>query len=150
MPNLVRAIAAVICLALAACGGGGGGGGSGNGGGTTAPNQSPVVDAGMDQTVYEGTTVQLAGTASDPDGTVVTISWRQIAGPTISLDDSTSLTAQFEAPSVSSDASVVLEVSVTDNDGAVSTDEVTITIQTMGAPPIADAGLDQTVYAICQ
>lgn len=127
---------------LSACGGGGG---SSDGGAIGAPNQSPVVDAGTDQTVYEGTTVQLAGTASDPDGTVVAISWRQIAGPTISLNDSNSLTAQFVAPSVSTDTSVILEVSATDNAGAGSTDQITITVQTMGASPIADAGLDQTV-----
>lgn len=127
---------------LSACGGGGG---NSDGGAIGAPNQSPAVDAGTDQTVYEGTTVQLAGTASDPDGTIVAISWRQIAGPAISLDDSTSLTAQFVAPSVSSDTSVVLEVSATDNAGAGSTDQVTITVQTMGASPIADAGLDQAV-----
>jgi len=44
------------------------------------PNQSPLVDAGANQTVTSSTAT-LTGTASDPDGTIASKTWSKLSGP---------------------------------------------------------------------
>ena len=54
------------------------------------PNLAPVADAGPDQTVIEGTSVTLDGTAStDPDNSPqpLTYQWTQLSGPTVTITD---------------------------------------------------------------
>src|SRR5210317_1531892 len=97
---------ACFTLSVAACGGGGGGGGDATP--TPAPpdppaNIAPVVNAGVDQTVEEGASVKLTGTATDSDGTVASTLWTQVTGPTVSLTDRSSLSPSFTAPEVDSD-----------------------------------------------
>ena len=41
------------------------------------PNQPPIVNAGLVQSVDAGTMVILSGTASDPDGTIAGYAWEQ-------------------------------------------------------------------------
>ena len=62
----------------------------------------PVVDAGVDQTVDSGATVQLRGSVSDPDRDIATWEWRQVSGPTIALDQSGALSPRFVAGPVAS------------------------------------------------
>ena len=58
---------------------------------TDSANTAPTVDAGGDQTVTEGSTVNLDGTATDPDSEdTLTYSWsHNSTALTITLDDST-------------------------------------------------------------
>lgn len=121
----------VSAVALSACGGGGGGG-------STAPstvNIPPTADAGADQSVDEGTTVQLNGQGSDPDGGSVTFAWTQRSGPTVTFSDPTSAATTVDAPAVpilNADPAV-LEFRVTDAQGSSSTDSVTIDIASTDA-----------------
>jgi hypothetical protein len=114
-------------------------------------NQAPTADAGSNQTISEGALVTLDGSASsDPDGTISSYSWNQISGPDAPLDNATSATPSFTAPDVGSSGDVLTyELTVTDNDGANSTDSVSITVSDVAPPPnlppISDAGPDQTV-----
>jgi hypothetical protein len=111
-------------------------------------NQPPVADAGSDQAVNEGTdSVIMNGNAShDPDGDSITFSWTQIAGPTVTLSDSSSATPLFTAPEVGSTGDLLtFELTVTDNDLLTSTDRVNIRIENINQLPIANAGPDQTV-----
>jgi len=107
----------------------------------------PVADAGPDQTVAEGRTVALDGSNSqDPDGTISSVQWVQVSGNTqVTLMAPTDLTTQFEAPEVDAEGDLLtFKLTVTDNDGLVSTDTVTITVKILEAP-VADAGSDQSV-----
>ncbi|MEW5850042.1 MAG: hypothetical protein AB2A00_14735 [Myxococcota bacterium] len=106
-------------------------------------NLSPTVDAGVTRDVVEGDTVSLAGSATDPDGTIASVLWTQVDGPIITLDDPTSLSAVFTAPATAQPASVVLLLEVVDNEGARASDLVVIRVAPDNLLPTADAGLDQ-------
>ena len=116
---------------LSACGGGGGGGA------VTPPptNNPPTADAGSDRSVNETTTVQLAGQGSDPDGGSLTYEWSQQSGPTVTFADATSPTTTIvvpEVPVMNADPAI-LQLRVTDAQGASSTDAVTIDITSTDA-----------------
>jgi hypothetical protein len=108
------------------------------------PNQSPTVNAGLDQTVTLPAAAALVGTASDdglpvPPGTL-TVTWTKLSGPDdVSFSDPASLstTASFTQTGV-----YVLQLAA--DDGAVSvTDVVTITVVSSGSTgfPIESVGI---------
>ncbi len=107
-------------------------------------NTAPVVDAGPDQTVNELDLVFLSGTASDPDGDALTYSWSQIAGPAVTLDDSGSLTPTFFAPNLTSTSLLTFQLTATDGQ-SFATDTVNITVTATNAPPVSNAGPNQSV-----
>jgi len=89
-----------------------------------ALNEAPIADAGPAQSVGDGITVTLDGSASsDADGSVVAFSWIQIANdaPAVSLLDATAAVTTFTAPDVLVPTDLVFELVVTDNEGALST-----------------------------
>ncbi|MCL4218778.1 MAG: PKD domain-containing protein, partial [Candidatus Hydrogenedentes bacterium] len=123
------------------------------------PNDSPVADAGPDQSVALGATVQLDGSGSfDPNNDPLTFAWRYIGTPRGAtmpvLDDPTSEMPSF-TPSVP--GQYEFELIVDDGKGhttcpgadakvASLPDAVLITVLGPGnTPPIADAGPDQDV-----
>lgn len=104
-------------------------------GSVTPPiNRAPVANAGPDQNVKTGFTVQLDGTASyDPDGGTITYSWAFVstpAGSTAILSNASTATPAFVA-----DVSGSYEVELTVSDGALSaSDRVVITATTATQP----------------
>ena len=82
-------------------------------------NSAPVVDAGANQTVVEGSTVSLNGTASDTDPEdTLEYEWAHNSTLPITLDDDSALDTSFTAPNVLEDA--VVEFTLTVSDGIVS------------------------------
>ncbi len=110
-------------------------------------NQPPTASAGADRTVREETTVILDGSNSfDVDAPVASYRWMQTAGAPITLSDPTSAQPQFVAPQVRVNTPFTFELQVTDAEGLVASDSVTINVQDLGGiPPTANAGADQTV-----
>jgi PGF-pre-PGF domain-containing protein/PGF-CTERM protein len=114
-----------------------------------AVNDPPVADAGPDQEVNETTEVQLnASDSTDPDGDVVTYSWTQIAGPSVTLSNNLIETPTFTAPEVDTDTTLVFEVTANDGNGGADTDVVNVTVAPTNNAPVADAGPDQMVNAM--
>ena len=112
------------------------------------PNRAPTANAGANQTVTEGATVSLNGTASDddPEDTSLTYSWAHTSGPAISLTDPATATPSFTAPNVGETQDIVLTLTVTDSGSLTDTDTVTITVNdSPNSPPTANAGANQTV-----
>lgn len=94
----------------------------------TILNLSPVTNAGSDHTVNSGTVVQLSGSSSDADGSIVAYEWTQTSGPSVIVLNPTSVNASFIAPLVTVATALTFRLTVTDNDGATALDEVTVTV----------------------
>jgi len=96
-------------------------------------NLPPVANAGDDQAGIEaGSLVTLAGTDSDPDGTVVTRVWRQVSGPAVELTGSGS-SRTYTAPTSEDGATLVFGYQVFDDFGLASAeDTVTHTVAASG------------------
>lgn len=111
-------------------------------------NESPVANAGADQTVHVGDTVTLDGSASsDPDNNVpLSYSWSINSKPSGSaaiLSDNDIVNPTF-VPDLVGDYSI--ELTVTDSLGAVSTPPASVIISTENSCPTADAGDDQAIH----
>jgi len=108
-------------------------------------NSPPVADAGPDQTVFVGDTVQLDGSGSyDVDGDLLTFTWTFVSRPIGSnavISDSTAVMPTFV---VDAPGTYVLQLIV--NDGIEDSAPDTVSITTQNSPPVADAGPDQTVF----
>lgn len=113
-------------------------------------NADPVADAGTDQNVQTGTVVTLDATGStdaEDDLSDLTFAWAFTTDPSSgadSLDDATSSTPSF-TPSVV--GTYILELTVTDSDGATDTDTISVIVTPIStnAAPTANAGTDSTI-----
>ena len=96
---------------------------------TVSDNLVPQVDAGADQSVSSGATVNLLGSVSDSDGSVVDIAWQQDSGSIVSLSNTSTLATSFTAPSAtSSELTLVFQLSATDDRGDSATDTVSVIV----------------------
>ena len=113
-----------------------------------ATNQAPTAAAGADQTVSEGSTVYLAGSGSDTDGSLVHYSWStNSSNITIVDSDSSDGAASFIAPEVdASGSSFTLTLTVTDDDQASASDTMVVMVEN-NEPPIVSVVDDQSAAA---
>ena len=110
----------ITLLSLFGCGGGGGGSGGDS-------NASPSANAGPDKFTPGQTLVTLDGTgSSDSDGSIASYSWNQLSGTIVTLNGDDTDTPSFTAPVLS--AVLIFRLTVTDNEGASSNDEVTVNV----------------------
>lgn len=92
------------------------------------PNQPPVADAGPDQVVYEGESVRLDGSASnDLDSFELAYEWTQTLGPVNVALTQQGPFADFTAPLVSEDVTLLFTLSVSD-EHSTAQDTVKITV----------------------
>jgi len=90
-------------------------------------NYPPVANAGADQNVEIGATVTLDGSGSTDDGTISGYAWTQTAGPTVTLSNASSAVASFVVPNVAATTTWTFMLTVTDDEAATGTDEVSVT-----------------------
>jgi hypothetical protein len=112
---------------------------------TGIPDQAPIANAGPDQTLARpGLVVSLDGSrSSDADGDPLTFRWTLESVPPASqatLSDPAAVNPTFTA-----DLSGSYVARLIVNDGLVDSASDTVVISTLNAPPVADAGPDQTV-----
>ncbi len=107
-------------------------------------NSPPVANAGPNQTVAMGTTVQLNGSqSSDVDGDPLRYSWSFVSLPPISLaalSSSRNVTTTFVA-----DVAGTYIVQLVVNDGTFNSQPSTVSVTTGNTPPVANAGPNQKV-----
>jgi PKD repeat protein len=105
----------------------------------------PKADAGEDQTVTERDDVVLDGSEStSPDGSPLSYSWTQTAGPSVTLEGAETATPSFTAPTVEGEVALTFELTVDNSEGS-DTDTTTVTVEGINEPPTADAGEDRVV-----
>ena len=108
-------------------------------------NNPPSVDAGSGRAAGEGTTVTLAGNATDPDGDSMTYRWTHDSALDIALANAASPSATFTAPQVDSDTPVEFTLTVSDGTATVS-DKVIITVtDSANTAPSVNAGPDHEI-----
>src|SRR5579884_1451606 len=111
----------------------------------TTINTPPVANAGPNQIVNVGSTVQLNGSAStDVDGDSLTYHWSFNSRPDGSAAALSNATAV--SPTFTADAPGTYVVQLIVNDGKADSNPATVTITTNALqPPTANAGSNQTV-----
>jgi hypothetical protein len=91
-----------------------------------AANQAPVANAGNDIEIPITTSsVTLNGSGTDGDGVLASYSWTQVAGELVSIAN-----AETQNPVISGYAagSYTFRLTITDDDGATATDDVTLVV----------------------
>lgn len=109
---------------------------------------NPLANAGTDQSAAEGAQVTLDGTQSQDTNTPakgLTYAWTQVGGPAVNLAGSNSVTPSFTAPTVPAAGATLQFKLVVKNGPFEAADTVTVSVVNLNSPPIANAGLDQTV-----
>jgi|GEM_PF-1887958 len=110
---------------------------------TVEENLPPVANAGPDQGAMFTSLVQLSGSAStDPNtGDVLTYSWTQISGTSVTLSGANTAFPSFVTGS--GDANFVFELTVTDSLGLTSTDQVRVVVNKNGVIGSGGGGGDK-------
>lgn len=96
------------------------------------PEPAPVTlsaNAGRDQTVTEGDTVELAATATAATNCYAKFEWNQTSGPTVQYLFAVSPNMKFEAPSVSNASNLNFQLKARCRDGSTSYDSVSILVR---------------------
>jgi hypothetical protein len=110
-------------------------------------NNQPVVSVGADYSItLPANSVSVTGTASDPDGTIVSYCWRMTTGTIGTLTNTT--TPTLSATGLAA-GPYVFRLTVKDNYGASKFDDIKITVKPSplppNIPPVASAGADKLI-----
>jgi poly(3-hydroxybutyrate) depolymerase len=104
--------------------------------------QPPVANAGADKIINPSSgnySTTLNGSASDPDGTIVSYAWTTVSGGPATLTNANTPTVSLSNLTA---GTYVFRLTATDNDGVTGYDDVTVIAN---AVPVADAGADQRI-----
>ena len=110
-------------------------------------NRLLSIDAGPIQTVRVGETVTMDVTGETSNGKPISYSWAQLIGSSVSLNSYVGDKVQFIAPEIGDVSSELLSFQVTgySQGNGWASDIAMVRVLPFSGPPIADAGLDQTV-----
>ncbi|MEO0576232.1 MAG: peroxidase family protein [Pseudomonadota bacterium] len=92
-----------------------------------APTIEVTVSAGPDFSVGERAFVSVQGEVLDATNST-TLSWSQVSGPMVQINDAQTVSPGFRAPATNADESIVLRLTASDAGSVSATDDVTITI----------------------
>lgn len=109
----------------------------------------PIANAGIDMVVNIGDVVTLDGSNStDSDGEIIDYLWEQIAGPDISLSSYSEPIVTFDVPEVTETTTWTFELTVEDDGGNTSSDDVNITVYQLNEISISDiqGGTESSPY----
>ena len=115
----------------------------------TVNNLDPAVEAGDNQTAKSGDTVTIAATFTDAgtlDTHTATINWGDTTTDSGTVTQGAGSGTVGGSHVYDSIGDVIVTVTVTDDDGGVGSDTLTVTVQAaVNEDPVAAAGDDQTV-----
>lgn len=107
-------------------------------------NTPPVVNAGSDKTItLPNNSVTITGTASDSDGAIASHTWTKVSGGNANMSGTTTATLSLSALV---EGSYTFRLTVKDNSGASSYDDVKVTVKAATSSQIsANAGADKVL-----
>jgi PKD repeat protein len=94
-------------------------------------NNPPIANAGPDKEIFEGQSVVLEGSGSDPDGDPISFSWSCSGG---TLSDPNVAQPTYTAPSVDQDTTYTCTLTVSDNKGASASDSMNVLVKNNNPP----------------
>ncbi len=114
-----------------------------------APNKLPSANAGNDITISTTTAkVNLSGSGSDADGSIVRYIWKKVSGPAYGTIAS-SLASSTTVSGLTVAGTYIYELTTVDNRGSWAKDQVTVNVTagttTANKAPVANAGTDKTI-----
>ncbi|WP_051068827.1 PKD domain-containing protein [Cesiribacter andamanensis] len=120
--------------------------------GSSTSNKAPVVSAGSDKSItLPSSSLTLSGSASDSDGSIASVSWSKISGPSASLSNTSSLSLGL---SNLLEGTYTFRLTAKDNAGATASDDVTVVVKgattstsTLAAPSNLYATADKSTVA---
>jgi hypothetical protein len=142
-----------LAAMLTACGGGGSNSGSGS---QPPPNIPPTVSVAATVGFEENGSGGILPNFSDSDGFVVSAAWTQLSGPSVPLQDSGLNGVRFTVPWYEAGTSFVLRVTATDDKGATTSRDITVSIQPRWRPldttipfnRLAEINMEAAVYYV--
>jgi hypothetical protein len=109
---------------------------------TSTANTPPTVGASADKSITLPTnTLTITGAASDPDGSIASVSWSKVSGSTVSLSGTSTLRLSL---SNLLQGTYTFRLTATDNLGATKYDDVVVTVKS--ATTTATNGLNYKYY----
>ncbi len=109
-----------------------------------AANIPPVANAGPDQSItLPVNSITLSGSGTDADGTIASYHWVKIAGPNAGVI--TNANAAVTTVTALAGGIYQYELTVTDNNGAISKDVMQLIVFVPNVAPTANAGLNQSL-----
>ncbi|MDO6476807.1 thrombospondin type 3 repeat-containing protein [Alteromonas sp. 1_MG-2023] len=94
----------------------------------TTINMPPNVNAGDDVSTLSNSYVTLLGDTTDDDGVIVSSSWSQTSGNSVEISYSDENRIEFYVPDIGKNYTLEFSFSAEDDDGAISTDNVSVSI----------------------
>lgn len=112
-------------------------------------NTAPTANAGTNQSVAAGATVQLDGTGSTAviPAVIASYAWTQTSGDAVTLAGANTATPSFTAPSTNAAQTLTFELTVTDDGGLTATDSVDIQVAAEVVVPVTST-LNLTITGI--
>lgn len=111
-----------------------------------AVNQNPVAKAGTDKIITLPTnTLVINGIGTDADGSIASYVWTKVSGPTATLTNAGTANLSLSALL---QGTYVFQLTVTDNNSASASDQVTVTVNpaAVNQIPLVNAGLQKTIF----
>jgi hypothetical protein len=106
---------------------------------------SPTVNAGSDKVITLPTnTTSTTGTATAYQSrTLVSYDWSKVSGPaTYNISSAATLATSFNNLV---EGTYVFRLTVTDSEGEIGTDDITVVVNPAGTPPVSNAGADASI-----
>ena len=107
---------------------------------TTTPqptNNAPTLQLSSNvSSAIAGEEVSITATASDVDGSISRYQWQQTSGSTIALPADLTNKFTFIVPTIDADETLSFDVTVSDNDGAMTKKSISVQVNIPNAAPV--------------